>query len=302
MSTSAYLPIVVQPIQPHQLYGFVRGSFATVSIGLQFARFRAFVANLKMSDLSTSLKLASWQLLKFTVRSMVGTTYTGVSVRVVSLLTSCIAARWFYRVSKQTWAGLGLDDLELKPLGQVVVDYLFTSPVQMLRGGKVLVDIEEIRNILEANADESGEYPQSTTNESKAEVVAASRKMKAARSTVRMLRWVYALNSKYPRYGRIRDRAEDLIVSGHIRTLFDKGIDWIDEDGCKDKHGPVRFEDRLRMTARVTELYWRLSEDMFANLIAKGEVEVDSNGVMRVSVWKALVSWLFPRKVGATRA
>jgi len=152
-------------------------------------------------------------------------------------------------------------------VANVIHTYLFGNLARLVRGSSGLATLHRMLNLMENGDDDAAERLQAQSNNN------------ATRSMFRATKWALALNGVYPRLGRVRSAAEDMVIAIHVNKLFMNGYDDYDLDGNVVRgSGPVRLIDRYKLQGKVVEIYWQMGRDLSAEELRDGRVDFDMSG------------------------
>jgi hypothetical protein len=145
--------------------------------------------------------------------------------------------------------------------------YLFGNLARLIRGSSGLVTLHRMLTFMEDGDEQAAQELQARSNNN------------ATRSMYRATKWALALNGVYPRLGRVRTPAEDMVIAIHVNKLFTNGYDDFDLDGNVVRgSGPVRLIDRHKLQGKVVEIYWQMGWDLSAEELRDGRVDFDMSG------------------------
>jgi len=206
---------------------------------------------------------------------------TSVST-IMASVRSCGSYGLFYGVtgyvlaelSVHVWCGMqgaitpiGTPAPEPISIANMIRTYLFGNLARLIRGSSGLVTLHRMLTFIEDGDEQAAQELQARSNNN------------ATRSMYRATKWALALNGVYPRLGRVRTPAEDMVIAIHVNKLFTNGYDDFDLDGnvvCGS--GPVRLIDRYKLQGKVVEIYWQMGRDLSAEELRDGRVDFDMSG------------------------
>jgi hypothetical protein len=152
-------------------------------------------------------------------------------------------------------------------VANMVYTYLFGNISRLIRGSSGLATLHQMLRHMEDGEEHQAVELQLKSNNN------------ATRSMYRATKWALALNAVYPRLGRVRSAAEDMVIAIHVNKLFTNGYDDFDQDGNVLKgSGPVRLIDRYKLQSKVVEIYWQMGRDLSAEELRDGRVDFDMSG------------------------
>jgi hypothetical protein len=174
----------------------------------------------------------------------------------------------------QLWCGMqaaitpiGTPAPEPISIANMIHTYLFGNLARLIRGSSGLVTLHRMLCLMEDGDEQGAEELQARSNNN------------ATRSMYRATKWALALNGVYPRLGRVRSAAEDMVIAIHINKLFINGYEDVDLAGEVVRgSGPVRLIDRYKLQAKVVEIYWQMGRDLSAEELRDGRVDFDMSG------------------------
>jgi hypothetical protein len=174
----------------------------------------------------------------------------------------------------QVWCGMqgaitpiGTPAPEPLSIASMIHTYLFGNIARLIRGSSGLATLHRMLSFIEDG------------NESAAKELENRSNNNATRSMYRATKWALALNSVYPRLGRVRTPAEDMVIAIHVSKLFSNGYDDVNLEGNVVRSaGPVRLIDRYKLQSKVVEIYWQMGRDLSAEELRDGRVDFDMSG------------------------
>jgi hypothetical protein len=161
----------------------------------------------------------------------------------------------------------GLPALGYTTVATQAKNFMFGNIARIIRGSHGLVVLHNMLSLVcDGREDEAIELQSRSRNN-------------ATKSMFRAIKWALALNAVYPRLGRTRSPAEDMVIAIHLNRLFTNGYVDTTIDGDEVKiPGGVRAADRYRLQAKVAEVYWQLDTDPSADELRLGQVSFDLVG------------------------